>query len=184
VCFNDYKLCFFQDRSKDKIQFGNCCDTGLLDDQSSIKWNNYKHISLAYEMAVQSMVLLENVGNTLPFKRSEMNQTIWAIVGPCANNSVCYRGDYTAEPESIISPYLAFVSEFNASNVLYAPGCVDTACSELNPEMVDALLNVVKQADVVIYVGGISTQQETEGIDRSKIELPSNQSVLYHKMYD
>ncbi len=45
-------------------------------------------------------------------------------------------------------------------------------------------LNAAGNADIVIFIGGISVEQEGEGHDRPFIELPGNQSSLYQMIYN
>src|SRR6185437_3564032 len=44
-------------------------------------------------------------------------------------------------------------------------------------------LNAASNADLIIYVGGITPAQEGEGFDRKQIELPEVQETLIHELH-
>ena len=85
-------------------------ELGLLDPPENNPWSSLdldsvyeSHISLAEKAAVDSMILLKNSNDNklhLPLPNGNIaNNTIkFAVVGPCADNIICYQGDYNAEP--------------------------------------------------------------------------------------
>ena len=106
-----------------------------------------------------------------------------AVIGPCADNDVCYPGDYNAVPLSYVSPLDALRTNYGSDiNIIYEPGCYDPACTNMTNWA--SVTSTVQNSDIVIYVGGISYQQETEGRDRDYIELPQVQSQLFQTVYD
>ena len=143
------------------------------------EYNN--HISLAYELAYKSMVLLKNDNDVLPLNMSDIilnkkSKYAFSLIGPCVNNTACYSGDYVGNPLVYRSPLMALYDTYGESDFIYVPGCKETSCTILEDRDVpDAVAN----SDYVIYIGGISTQQESEGNDRDIIELPPLQSELY-----
>lgn len=155
-------------------------ELGLLDPSEDNPWSSLdldsvyeSHVSLAYKAAVDSMILLKNDNNNklhLPLSSGTNNTYTFAVVGPCADNTICYQGDYNAEPLNYSTILNAFTNEYGQNNIIYAQGCTDTQCSHTNG--FQAVLDAVVKADVVVYVGGISSQQESEGHDRDEIELP------------
>eukprot|EP00490_Sorites_sp_Unknown_P005261 CAMPEP_0114675168 /NCGR_PEP_ID=MMETSP0191-20121206/47504_1 /TAXON_ID=126664 /ORGANISM="Sorites sp." /LENGTH=261 /DNA_ID=CAMNT_0001943973 /DNA_START=649 /DNA_END=1431 /DNA_ORIENTATION=+ len=161
---------------------------GLVDQPMAGPWSELdiideynSHISLAYELAYKSMVLLKNDKDVLPLNMSDIilnkkKQYAFSLIGPCVNNTECYSGDYTGNPLVYRSPLMALYDTYGSNNFIYVPGCDDTACSNLDTSGIG---NAVSNSDYVIYIGGLSTQQESEGKDRDGIELPLNQSKLF-----
>ncbi len=54
------------------------------------------------------MVLLKNNNNYLPINftnkiNNKVKKYAFAIIGPCANNSDCYQGDYQGNPIEYVS---------------------------------------------------------------------------------
>jgi beta-glucosidase len=154
---------------------------GMFDPPDTVPYNELtlsvvdKHVEIALQGALESIVLLENRNNILPLDQSKLKSI--AIIGPCANDTTCPRGDYDPNPKYIITPWLAF-TKYNPVQITvnYAPGCKDVFCEDTS-EFNDAL-EAAKNSDTVIYVGGINKKVEAEGHDRSDIALPSNQEKL------
>ena len=127
------------------------------------------------------MILFKNDNNYLPLTTLNNNANLkYAIIGPCANNDICYTGDYNGQPRAIMSPYESFMNLVTKqSNILFNNICSSPACTDFNANETQTAINIVKQADIIFYIGGISTQQEEETKDRSYIELPPDQSQLF-----
>ena len=161
---------------------------GLLDPPSMNPWLNYtlqtlwpKHRNLSLEASLKSMVLVKNDNNVLPINFNNYNN--WLVIGPCINNTVCYSGDYNAHPPFISTPLEALMNSKNSignSSIKYDSVCSDgPQCSVLSNSSIENVISLVKQSDAILFVGGISYEQEAETRDRTEIELPSNQSLLF-----
>eukprot|EP01084_Bolivina_argentea_P034823 64499_1 len=163
---------------------------GLIDHPITNPWSNLvlideynKHKSIAFEIAVKSMILFKNNNNYLPLDIGSIKIKTIAVIGPCANNSICYSGDYAAVPLYSISPLMALQSNYgNNININYVAGCNDPTC--VNHSDWNNVINAVKKSDIVLYVGGISYKQEAEGKDREFIEMPPLQSQLFQTVYN
>ena len=56
-------------------------------------------------------------------------KTIIAVIDPCADNDICYPGDYAAVPLSFISPLDALKTNYGSDiTILYEPGCTNPIC--------------------------------------------------------
>ncbi|XP_013379796.1 probable beta-D-xylosidase 2 [Lingula anatina] len=133
-----------------------------------------EHRDLAVEAAAKSFVLLKNAGRVLPL------QTVLksvAIIGPMANASYQIYGDYSAPVDTryFRSPLQGLTTM--AQKVFFAQGCDDlNPCTNYNPT---AVINAAAQnVDAVVICAGIGWNLESEGKDRSSLELPGNQSRL------
>ncbi|MGP8198977.1 MAG: glycoside hydrolase family 3 C-terminal domain-containing protein [Limisphaerales bacterium] len=154
-----------------------------------------EHRRLALEIARQSLVLLKNDG-LLPLDRSKIKRI--AVIGPNANSTSMLHGNYhgsASRPISILNGIKQLAG--NNIEVTFAQGCPITTKTnrgiaawshqdndttrpllELNTE---ALSNATN-ADVIIYVGGITPAQEGEMFDRDSIELPEVQEKLVQEL--
>jgi beta-glucosidase len=143
-------------------------------------------------MARKSMTLLQNKNNTLPLKRG--GKTI-AVMGPNANDSIMQWGNYNGIPASTITILEGIRrSAGKDDKVIYVPGCswVETTLTLEDQTKVEVnipqTIAQVKDADVVIFVGGITPRLEGEemgvdlpgfrGGDRTDIELPAIQRQM------
>ncbi len=152
---------------------------GLLDyyppgDPSDV--NSAEHREICLQAGKESVVLLKNQDNILPLNKNSINKI--AVIGPSANVMITDgSGSSWVEPLYKVSPLEGIKNYMGESGVLYAKGC-DIA-NNFASDISDAI-NYAKQADVVIYFGGLDGTQEGEGFDRANgsIELPGKQKDL------
>ena len=147
-----------------------------------------KHKELALKMARESLVLLQNKNNLLPLNR----QMKIAVIGPNANDSVMQWGNYNGFPSHTVTLLEGIRAKLPQAQIIYELICglTDAIHSKDNTAQKSvlneqALMDKVKDADVIIFAGGISPQLEGEemdvsvtgfkGGDRTDIELPAIQ---------
>ena len=145
-------------------------------------WNSPEHQALARKTAQESIVLLENKGNTLPLSKSL--KTI-AVIGPGADN--LQPGDYTSKPQpgqlkSVLTGIKAVVN--SSTKVLYEEGCrfIGTEGTDIAKAV-----KAAESADVAVLVlGDCSTSEALKGItntsgenhDLATLILPGEQQKL------
>jgi beta-glucosidase len=150
------------------------------------------HEALALKVAEESIVLLKNNG-LLPLDRSKIKRI--AVIGTNAVSTTMLAGNYNgraARPVTILDG----IQEIAGTNieVTYAIGGPLAVRKDRQnaptQDMIAAAVAAAKDADVVIYVGGINSRFEGEemsranafdgfaGGDRTRIELPSVQEDL------
>jgi beta-glucosidase len=103
-------------------------DLGDFDDNAIVPWanipmsivNNDDHRKLALDMALESMTLLQNKSNALPFKKSTKKI---AVVGPNADNEPMLWGNYNGRPVRTISILNGIKSKLPANSVIYDKAC-------------------------------------------------------------
>lgn len=103
-------------------------DLGDFDDDALVPWaqipasvlNNEKHRKLAYEMAQQTITLLQNNNNILPLSKSE-NKI--AVIGPNANDKVMLWGNYNGTPVHTITILDGIKTKLSDTNIAYDKGC-------------------------------------------------------------
>lgn len=96
-------------------------DNPYIDPEESEKIvGNDEARAVAYRAATESLILLENKDDVLPFDKNTI-KTI-AVIGPKAKDT--YLGGYSSTPRYNISVYDAIVEKYGKTfNILYAEGC-------------------------------------------------------------
>lgn len=135
------------------------------------------HKEHALKMARESIVLLRNEQQLLPLSKKIKKI---AVLGPNADNANTQLGNYNGQPSGVTTVLQGIKDKLGgASQVFYsrATNFVDTTHPDFSK-----LIDSVKDADVLIYVGGISprlegeemrvSQQGFSGGDRTTIALP------------
>lgn len=152
---------------------------------------------LAFEVALQSVTLLENHNATLPLDPSKVSV---AIIGPNADTPYNQLGDYTApQADGRISTVAAAISSrLPEGKAIYVKGCAvrDTTATDIR-----AAVEAASRADVVVAVVGgssardfktsyketgaaevntesLSDMESGEGYDRTSLSLLGDQEKL------
>lgn len=134
------------------------------------------HLSLAQKTAEESIVLLKNVGNTLPF--SDKVKQI-AIVGPMADAPHDQMGTWVfdGEKEQTVTPLKALREMFgNSVDFKYEPGLNfsrDTDRSQFNK-----VLHIARNSDAVIFFAGEESILSGEAHSLADIGLKGAQTEL------
>ncbi len=177
---------------------------GLFDPRDKVPYSNIpisqndtpQHEQLALRAAQESIVLLKNSG-VLPLNREKIRRI--AVIGANASAVPMLFGNYSgtnARPVTILDG-IKSVAGKNVE-IVYARGCplvvrnqdFTNTVSESFPPAIEA----AKNADLVIYVGGINSSLEgeegdgatIEGFragDRTRIELPMIQDELLKALH-
>ncbi|KAJ7175430.1 beta-xylosidase [Mycena filopes] len=158
-------------------QYASLVRLGYFDPAASqpyrqLKWtdvNTPNAQQLAYEIAVEGMVLLKNDG-TLPLSKSIKKL---AFVGPWANATTQMQGNYEGVAPFLISPFAA-AREAGFTSTLTLGTQINTA----DTSGFAAAVAAAKAADAIVYAGGIDETIEAEGMDRNTIVWPGNQLAL------
>lgn len=144
-----------------------------------------EHISVALELAKESIVLLKNEGSILPLDEYDIDSI--GVIGPNANTDFRGQGGSSAVTSSYAVNVLdGIINKVGDSiEVMYAEGCEigrEHAPSYI-PEITDSVkfqqaLDVAEKSDVVILVVGLSGTIESEGNDRAHLIFPGVQEQL------
>ncbi len=184
---------------------------GLFDPPDKMPYSNYtikdndtpEHREVALNIARQSLILLKNDG-ILPLNRTKIKQI--AVIGPDADTVQVLQGNYNGTPSHPVTIINGIRKAAGTGiEVTYAQGCPLTndtgrgfgmgfggrrgggrrggTPSRPLPELNDEALKDANNADIIIFVGGISPQMEGEQRDRSSIELPQVQQDLIEALY-
>ncbi|CAK1355455.1 unnamed protein product [Cercospora beticola] len=136
-------------------------------DGTTVPWRNLTFADvatpyaedLAYRAAVSGITLLKNDG-TLPLKIE--NGTKLALIGDWANATSQMLGNYAGIPPFFHGPLWA--ANQTGAEVLYARGPGgegDPTTNNWRP-----VYNAANESDVIVFVGGIDNNVESEGSDR------------------
>ncbi|KAF7315476.1 Glycoside hydrolase family 3 protein [Mycena indigotica] len=128
---------------------------------------------MAYDVAVEGMVLLKNDG-TLPLKKSLKKM---ALIGPWAQATEQMQGNYYGTAPFLISPQMGAVTA--GFNVTFVEG---TGIQDGDTSSFSDALEAAAQADVIVFAGGIDNDVEAEGLDRTDISWPGAQLQLIQKL--
>lgn len=142
--------------------------------------NSQAHRRLCEEAARKSIVLLKNEGALLPLSGGAVAKV--ALIGP--NAAVCRTdgsGSSWVEPAVSVSPLAGLQALLGDTKVSYLKGC-DINSTDTSGFSSARLL--AKQADVVVFIGGLDPSQEGEGFDRvgGSMELPGKQQDLINAL--
>ncbi|NDV63706.1 glycoside hydrolase family 3 C-terminal domain-containing protein [Bacteroides sp. 224] len=168
---------------------------GMFDEDNLVSWasipysvvESQKHKDKALEMARKSMVLLSNKQHTLPLTKSIRKV---AVMGPNANDSVMLWANYNGTPTKSVTILEGIRNKLPKGSVIYEKGCdfIDTQVDY------KSIAEKVKDADAIIFVGGINATLEGEEMgvnypgfrngDRTDIELPQVQKNMLKALHE
>jgi beta-glucosidase len=142
--------------------------------------NSQEHRRLCEEAARKSIVLLKNEGPLLPLSAAAVAKV--ALIGP--NAAVCRTdgsGSSWVDPAASVSPLAGLQAYLGEAKVDYLKGC---EIHSTDTSGFPAARLLAKQADVVVFVGGLDPSQEGEGFDRvgGSMELPGKQQDLINAL--
>jgi beta-glucosidase len=175
---------------------------GLFDPAARVPYSKYtikdndtpEHRQVALELARQSLVLLKNDG-ILPLDRAKLKRI--AVIGPNGDSKSMLEGNYhgsASRPVSILNGLKQLAGpNVEVTFALGSPittksgtaawsGQDNTTRRSIAELSAEALVNAAN-ADLIVYVGGITPAQEGEGFDRDSIELPEVQENLVKALH-
>ena len=197
-------------------------ELGDFDSEGLVPWKKIgeeviaskEHHQIALDAARRSIVLLQNKQDILPLAKT----TKVAVIGPNANDSVMMWGNYNGFPRHTVTILEGIKQKGNVIGYMKACDLVENMGRQprrnnegpardyghddaLQIKTDDAtkttnedILNCVKDADIVVFVGGISPRLEGEemrvtlpgfrGGDRTSIELPQMQRDVLKLLHD
>ena len=120
------------------------------------------HKDLALKMSRQSMVLLKNKNNLLPIDKTKIKKI--AIVGPNADNEEAQLGNYNGFPSKVITALDGIKEALGNDVEIYCDSTVIGYFGATPKSFASTIANV-KDADLIIYAGGISPRIEGEEMD-------------------
>ncbi len=172
---------------------------GMFDPPSMVKyaaispWENDTpaHAQLALHAARESLVLLKNDG-VLPLRK---NLRRVAVIGPNADVVSPLVGDYEGTPSRPVTVFGGIRAKLAPGVAVQSlQGCDYVTAGDDATQQREQAISLARDADVVIFAGGISPELEGEektgeridgfdAGDRTKIELPAIQTQLLQALH-
>jgi beta-glucosidase len=121
------------------------------------------HKEHAYEMARKSIVLLKNKKDILPLNAKKIKRI--ALIGPNADNGQAQLANYYGVPSEIITPLKSMERRYGKGikiDYLKGVNIMDKDTEGLSFLQIAAQ---AKKADVIVFVGGITSDYEGEAGD-------------------
>jgi beta-glucosidase len=144
--------------------------------------NTKDHQAMARKIAEESFVLLKNENNALPLDANQVKSI--AVIGENATALQAYGGGSARIKVFYeITPLEGILRKVgDRANISYAMGYNEKEDAQL----ADQAVRAAKQADVVIYVGGLNHRRyyDAEGIDRKDMKLPYKQDELLSRVVE
>lgn len=145
----------------------------LVGFDESATFDEEAHHRLARRAAAESVVLLKNQDALLPIEEGTV-----AVVGEFARTPRFQgSGSSQVNPTRVDIPLEELEAALGPGRVRFAPGYAIEQTTDDAQLLADAL-EVAKQADVVVCFLGLPGSFESEGFDRTHIDLPTNQTEL------
>jgi beta-glucosidase len=170
--------------------------TKVLDPKTRIKGslNTIEHQAMAYQSAVESIVLLKNENQLLPLPMNALKSV--AVIGDNATRKHCGGGlSSEIKPLYEITPLEAITNKYgNQLQINYAQGYNKQSSpgegsnkGQLNSDFVDwKLINEAvaqaKKSDVAIVFAGLNHDFDSESFDRIHMRLPYGQETLIQEV--
>ena len=136
-----------------------------------------RHNTLAVDIATDCAILLKNDG-TLPLRGTEK----LLVVGDLFEK-MRYQGAGSSglNPAILTSPKTAF--DKAKTVYTFAQGYLEME-HDPNPALEAEALKAAKDADTILFFGGLTELFESEGFDRDDLSIPQNQLSLLKKLSD
>ncbi|MDX2077829.1 MAG: glycoside hydrolase family 3 C-terminal domain-containing protein [bacterium] len=151
-----------------------------------------EHRAVALQAAKESLVLLKNDDNVLPLAKTIRRI---AVIGPNAHDPEVLLGNYNGTPSYSVTPLDGIRAKAPAgTEITYARGC---GVYQVDESGIAEAVTLAKQADMVIFVGGLcqaleGEEGQKEGLpdglvslgDRARLDLPDIQETLLQKLHE
>lgn len=147
-----------------------------------------EHQKLALETALQSIVLLKNSNNILPLNPKKIRSI--AVFG--INAATCEFGDYSGTPvNDPVSPLQGIINkvgkECKIQTLPWTGGSDSILTGRGSGKKTDDPYReekrLAKKSDVAIVVLGVNKSIEMEGLDRTTLDLPTNQQQFIQEIF-
>ena len=144
--------------------------------QPGVMFDVTQHDRLAREAAGESLVLLKNAGDLLPLNFSEIKAM--AVIGAFAKTPR-YQGAGSSQvnPTRVSTAYDELVEQAGEEiQISYTAGYLDDGTT--TDELITLATQQAKKAQVAVVFAGLPDSFESEGFDRSSLDLPAGHNQL------
>ncbi|MGN6446400.1 family 78 glycoside hydrolase catalytic domain [Amnibacterium sp.] len=138
------------------------------------------HHALARRAAARSIVLLRNERGTLPLQREPRVAVLGALaVDPQFQGG----GSSHVNATRVDEPLAELRQQLGADRVTYAPGYARAADADQDALRAQAV-EVAQEADIAVVFVGLYESEQSEGFDRTDLELPAAHVALISAVAD
>ncbi|MDQ6421668.1 glycoside hydrolase family 3 C-terminal domain-containing protein [Paenibacillus sp. LHD-117] len=143
--------------------------------KSMVSYNKNEHHQLARTVARESMVLLKNEYNLLPLSKGSKV----AVIGEFAKKPKFQGGGTSLIVPTKLDVPLEEIMLLagDSTSVRYAPG-YSIVNDNIDQTLIEDAKEAARQADVAVIFAGLPDRYESEGYDRTHLQLPANQNKL------
>lgn len=139
------------------------------------KYDREEHHRIALNIAEEAVVLLKNEEEILPLKKQKV-----ALIGDMAKNPRYQgAGSSTINPYKLENAYDCLKQESIQFEYAKGYGRIETQEDE---EYRKEAVKIAKENDIVVIFVGLTENYESEGMDRTTLELPKNQNNLIEEI--
>ncbi len=135
-----------------------------------------EHHQLAREISAKSAVLLKNNG-ILPLRNKRV-----LVIGEMAK-TMRYQGGGSSHINVRRSMDVITALQSQGFDVIYTPG-YGIQSDKLEQKKREAALQLAKEAESIIFCGGLTEEIEGEGFDRKNLEMSPNQKALIEELVE
>ncbi|MEW9870738.1 glycoside hydrolase family 3 C-terminal domain-containing protein [Arthrobacter sp. HS15c] len=146
-----------------------------LDEEGQSGFDADEHHAIARRAAAASIVLLRNENNTLPL---DSGMTV-AVLGEFAEKPR-YQGGGSSHVNAtrVDIPLEELRAALGADRVHYAPGYGEASAESTTALLREDAVDLARQADVSVVFVGLEEKEESEGFDRTHLDLPADHVAL------
>ena len=137
--------------------------------------DSLEHKLLAKQVVSESVVLLQNPKQILPFDITKIKQI--AVIGPSADDASVQAHTYHGTPSKWITTLDGIQSMASKYNVTVVHTWGASRRNDSEEDFAHALA-LASESDIIFFVGGLDESFEEEDTDRSTLELPGGQFEL------
>ena len=139
---------------------------------NNVNYNKDDQHEFARQLAADSIVLMKNEEEILPLQK---NDTI-ALIGDLAENPR-YQGGGSAHVNAYNLQTPLNVAKNSGLKSSYAQG-YSLDDESIDSKLFEKAVELARQVDKVVFFAGFPENMETEGFDKTTIDLPANQIFL------
>lgn len=143
-------------------------------DNKPVPYRPEDHDELARKVAENSAVLLKNENDILPLTKKQKI----AVIGTMAKDPR-YQGSGSSKihPTSLDNAFEALKTA--GADIQYAPGYPSDS-RQVDQGLIDEACRLAASSDVAVIFSGLPDEYESEGFDRTSLDIPDSHNQLIH----
>ncbi|MCW8848842.1 MAG: glycoside hydrolase family 3 C-terminal domain-containing protein, partial [Melioribacteraceae bacterium] len=145
-------------------------------EKNNVKFNIDAHHQFAREVAAESITLLKNENNILPISEDKYKSI--AVIGEFAV-APRFQGNGSSEvkPTKLDNILNILESEYGEKfKITYSQGY--TLSNDDNFSLIEDAKKLARESDIALIFAGLPLHYESEGIDRTHIDMPASHNKL------